>query len=88
MITLAVTSNGFTLTDTGEGIPPDVLPRLGEPFYRPDESRARTQGGAGLGLAICKSIVAAHHGTLTIESELGKGTTVLVELPNPAEPGG
>lgn len=80
-ITLTATANGFTLTDTGEGIAPDILPRLGEPFYRPDESRARTHGGAGLGLAICKSIVAAHHGSLRIASELGKGTSVIVTIP-------
>ena len=77
-------SGGLILTvrDTGEGIPPEALPRLGEPFFRPDDARARSQGGAGLGLALCKEIAHAHGGTLTFESVLGEGTTVTVELPN------
>ena len=77
------TENGLTLTvrDTGEGVPPEALPRLGEPFFRPDDARARTHGGAGLGLALCKEIAHAHGGTLAFESALGEGTTVTVELP-------
>ena len=76
---------GLTLSvaDTGEGIAAQHLARLGEPFYRPDESRARTHGGAGLGLALCKELAAAHGGTLKIESEPGRGTIVTVELPAP-----
>lgn len=70
----------LTVTDTGEGIAPDALARLGEPFYRPDYSRARSHGGAGLGLALCKGIVAALGGTLTIESVLGEGTSVKVAI--------
>ena len=86
-VTLTAHPDGFTITDTGEGIAPEVLSRLGEPFYRPDESRDRAQGGAGLGLAICKSIVSTHHGTLTLESAPGIGTTVLVTLtPTTPEP--
>ena len=67
--------------DTGCGIAQEHLSHLGERFYRADSGRNRKQGGAGLGLAICRSIAAQHHGALSIESELGKGTTVTVLLP-------
>lgn len=69
------------VTDTGEGIPPEALPHIGERFYRVDTSRARTKGGTGLGLAICRTIVEAHAGTLSIESIQGDGTVVTVVLP-------
>lgn len=60
--------------DTGEGIPPEVLPRLGTRFTRAEDSRSRTKGGTGLGLAIVQGILRLHGGNLEIESELGKGT--------------
>lgn len=69
------------VSDTGEGIAPEHLPHLTERFYRADPSRARADGGVGLGLAICKTIVEAHQGELKIESEVGKGTTVSIRLP-------
>lgn len=69
------------ITDTGEGIPPEHLPRVTERFYRADAARARAGGGTGLGLAICLSIAAAHGGTLALQSTVGVGTTVLVTLP-------
>lgn len=83
-ITVAATlgeSLVLTVTDTGEGIAPEHLERLGEPFYRPDASRAREQGGVGLGLALCKEIAVTLGGTLTIASTVGVGTTVTVILP-------
>jgi heavy metal sensor kinase len=67
--------------DTGEGIAPEHLPRLFERFYRADQSRARSTGGAGLGLAICQWIARAHGGDLTIQSRQGVGTTATVRLP-------
>jgi signal transduction histidine kinase len=70
-----------TVTDTGEGIPPEHLPFLGERFYRVDASRAGSDGRTGLGLAICRSIVQAHGGQMTIESKVGLGTTVRISLP-------
>jgi signal transduction histidine kinase len=69
------------VADTGEGIPAEHLSRIIEPFYRVDAARSRKSGGAGLGLAICRSIVDAFGGTLSIESVVGKGTTVIVTLP-------
>jgi signal transduction histidine kinase len=69
------------VVDTGTGISPDHLPRLGERFYRVDTHRARAHGGTGLGLAICGEIARAHGGELSIASEPGQGTTVTVRLP-------
>lgn len=69
------------VADTGSGIEPADLPRLTERFYRVDPARTRAHGGSGLGLAIAESVVIRHEGTLTIESELGIGTTVTMRLP-------
>ena len=71
----------MSVEDTGCGIAPEHLPHLGERFYRVDSARARADGGTGLGLSICKGIVEAHHGAMTFESEVGRGTTALVTLP-------
>lgn len=68
------------VTDTGRGIPPEELRRITEPFYMVDKSRARAQGGAGLGLALCQRIAALHNGTLEFESVPGEGTTATVRL--------
>jgi two-component system phosphate regulon sensor histidine kinase PhoR len=69
------------VTDRGDGIAPDHLPRLTERFYRVDPARSRESGGTGLGLAIVKHIVERHRGTLDIRSRLGAGTVVEVRLP-------
>jgi two-component system phosphate regulon sensor histidine kinase PhoR len=74
----------MAITDRGEGIPPQHLPRLTERFYRVDPGRSRTMGGTGLGLAIVKHIVERHRGRLEISSTVGKGTTVSVFLPTTA----
>ncbi|RLC57486.1 MAG: hypothetical protein DRI80_14940 [Chloroflexota bacterium] len=70
-----------TVTDTGEGIPAEALPRIFERFYQVDKSRRRGRG-AGLGLAIAKEIVEAHGGTITAESVVGLGSRFTVRLPD------
>ncbi len=70
-----------TVTDTGSGIPSEHLPRIFERFYRVDASRSRQDGGTGLGLAIVKHLVEAHGGRVAAESELGRGTTILLYFP-------
>lgn len=76
--------NGFIridVTDQGDGIPPEEIPRLTERFYRVDKSRSRDLGGTGLGLAIVKHILVRHHGKLEIQSTEGVGSTISVFLP-------
>jgi len=72
-----------TVADTGEGIPPDTMPRVGERFYRVDPARPRDagQGGLGLGLAIVRAITEAHGGSVTLTSAPGVGTTVTLAFP-------
>jgi signal transduction histidine kinase len=77
-------SGGVTelrVVDDGEGIPEAALPHVFDRFYRADRSRSRNSGGAGLGLSICKAIVERSHGTIRIDSTVGKGTEVSVSLP-------
>jgi signal transduction histidine kinase len=69
------------VSDTGEGIGADDLPRVFEQFYRGEKSRSRATGGAGLGLAIAKGIVEAHGGRIWAESQLGQGTHLIFTLP-------
>jgi heavy metal sensor kinase len=71
----------LTVSDTGPGIPPHALPHIFDRFYRVDESRQRVRGGEGLGLAIVHTLVEAHGGSIVVQSELGKGTTFRVQLP-------
>ncbi|MBI1208842.1 MAG: PAS domain-containing sensor histidine kinase [Azospirillum sp.] len=71
----------LAVIDRGEGIARTHLPRLTERFYRVDPARSRALGGTGLGLAIVKHIVNRHRGRLSIESELGQGSTFTVFLP-------
>jgi len=74
------------VADDGDGMPPEVASRVFERFYRADESRTRSMrstSGSGLGLAIVAALVAAHEGTVDVDSEPGRGTTVTVSLPAP-----
>jgi two-component system phosphate regulon sensor histidine kinase PhoR len=84
-ITVKVSSDGETVTtrviDDGEGIPLQSLPRIFERFYRADSSRDRDQGGTGLGLAIVRHMIHSMGGAVGAESELGRGTTIVMTLP-------
>jgi signal transduction histidine kinase len=70
----------ISVSDTGIGIPKEDLKHIFERFYRSDLSRARETGGTGIGLTITKALVEAHGGTIKIDSEVGKGTNVIIEL--------
>lgn len=69
------------VSDTGIGIPAAELPRIFDRFYRVDKARSRAEGGCGLGLAICHTIVEGHHGTISATSDPDTGTVIEVRLP-------
>ena len=71
----------ITVADTGCGIPADVLPQVTSPFRSLAKNPYRAEKGWGLGLPISKSLVDLHGGTMRIESEEGKGTTITVSFP-------
>ncbi|MCJ7604481.1 MAG: ATP-binding protein [Dehalococcoidales bacterium] len=80
----AAREDGFikvSVTDTGEGIPADDMPRIFERFYRVDKSRTRATGGPGLGLTIAKRLVEAHGGSITVESVPGQGAAFHFTIP-------
>jgi two-component system heavy metal sensor histidine kinase CusS len=69
------------VSDTGDGIPTEALPRVFDRFFRVDPSRSQTSGGTGLGLAIVQSILTLHGGSAEIASQLGRGTCVTLRMP-------
>ena len=71
----------ISVADTGIGIAPEHQSRIFERFYRVDKSHSKASGGTGLGLSIVKHAVAYHHGTVQMESQPGKGTTITVTIP-------
>ncbi|MHC4048601.1 PAS domain-containing sensor histidine kinase [Bradyrhizobium sp. 25ACV] len=82
-VTASVSGSQLTLriSDTGVGIAPDDLKRIGAPFFQAGKTYQRRHEGTGLGLSIVKSLVALHLGELTVQSRLGEGTAVTVRLP-------
>ncbi|MGF7124692.1 sensor histidine kinase [Rhodococcus sp. AG1013] len=84
-VTVRVGTDGtdavLEVSDTGPGLGDEDAARVFERFYRADESRTRASGGSGLGLSIVAAIVAAHDGTVTVDSAPGKGATFRVRLP-------
>jgi signal transduction histidine kinase len=76
-----ISSLTVEVKDTGVGIPEEDLGQLFERFYRVDKDRSRATGGSGLGLAISRQIVEMHGGELSVESEVGEGSTFWVRLP-------
>ncbi|VEF48975.1 sensor histidine kinase [Bacillus freudenreichii] len=71
----------ITITDTGTGIPEEDLKKITERFYRVNKARTRKEGGTGLGLSIVEKLAKLHGGSLQIESEIDKGTSVFINLP-------
>jgi PAS domain S-box-containing protein len=69
------------VSDTGEGISADFLPHIFDPFSQAEDTRMRSQGGLGLGLAIVHHIVELHGGTIRVRSTEGRGTTFTIRLP-------
>ena len=75
-VLLAASGNTIEVRDFGRGIPDEAMERIFEPFYMVDKSRSKKSGGSGLGLALVRKIADAHGAELTVESSVGKGTTV------------
>lgn len=71
----------MSVIDQGRGIPADKLETIFEPYKQVEEGDAKQKGGTGLGLAVCKIIVEAHHGSISVSSEVGKGSVFTVSLP-------
>jgi signal transduction histidine kinase len=71
----------LVVQDTGTGIAPDALPHIFDRFYRGDPARSQQDSESGLGLAIARSIVEAHGGTIEVQSELGRGTAFTILMP-------
>ncbi len=80
-LTHTATSALLDVEDTGDGMPPEIVERVTERFFRSDPARSRHRGGSGLGLAIVDAAMTAHGGHVTIDSEPGTGTTVHLEFP-------
>lgn len=85
-VSLEVQTSDYSLVqihvkDSGQGIAPEDIPHVFERFYRADKSRTRELGGAGLGLAIAREIVARHHGLIDVDSTPGRGSTFTITLP-------
>ena len=74
------------MVDTGSGIAPEDQAKIFEEFQQVDNTSTRKKGGTGLGLSISRRIVELHGGRITVESEVGKGSTFKVTVPDPRRP--
>ena len=81
VIYLGADESALWVRDEGCGIPREEIFNIRKAFYRVDKSRSRKSGNMGLGLALCEQIAAAHGKTMQIESKLGEGTKVWIEIP-------
>ena len=83
VVTLDRTTRNAILSvkDNGPGIPQDAIPHIFDRFFRVDKARSRETGGTGLGLSIVRQMVLLHGGTIRVESQEGKGSDFIVELP-------
>ncbi len=79
-VVLRCSHDSASVEDNGKGMSEEELLHVTEPFYRTDKSRSRAEGGAGLGLALCKNIAEAHGAKLRFESKIGKGTKVFFDF--------
>ncbi|MBE5934021.1 MAG: HAMP domain-containing histidine kinase, partial [Lachnospiraceae bacterium] len=79
-IVLKAEPNMISVIDYGKGIPKEEQDKILEPFYMIDKSRSRQSGGAGLGLALTATIINKHNCKLVIDSEVGKGTTMILQF--------
>ncbi len=79
-VTVSIDGSRVVVEDNGKGMTEEQLLHITEPFYRTDKSRSRAEGGAGLGLALCKQICETHGATLSFESKLAKGTKAFVDF--------
>ena len=80
-VTVSKNEGTLTVSDNGPGIPVEHQAHIFDRFYRVDKARSREQGGTGLGLSIVRQLVLLHGGTIRVESEEGKGSAFIVELP-------
>lgn len=81
-VVLSCRESTVTVEDNGKGMTQEQLSHVTEPFYRTDKSRSRAEGGAGLGLSLCKQIAESHNAVLEFESTVGKGTKISVRFTN------
>ena len=77
-VKLTCTDNKVVISDNGKGMTEEQLLHITEPFYRTDRSRSRAEGGAGLGLALCKQIALSHNADISFSSRMGEGTEITV----------
>ena len=77
-VKISCSPHQLVVEDNGKGMTPEQLTHITEPFYRTDKSRSRSEGGAGLGLALCKQIAEAHKAVIRFESVPEKGTKITV----------